>query len=58
MKLKKRKIYKQNLVGFRCNDDEKNRIKLSANLYTEGNISEFLRYVALHPNIRREDLES
>ena len=57
-RLKRDKIYKTHFIGVRCTEEQYNEIKLKANLYTEGNISEFTLYSALNFEPNYEDLES
>lgn len=57
-RLKKDKIYKTHFIGIRCTEEQHNEIKLKANLYTEGNMSEFTLYSALNFEPNYEDLES
>lgn len=56
-RLKPRKVYRTNFIGIRCTDEEKNRIQLKANLYTEGNISEYMLFCALEYEVKRGDIE-
>ena len=57
-RLKKKKVYKTRFIGVRCNDEQYNEIKLKANLYTEGNVSEYVLHAALNYEVSRDDLEN
>lgn len=57
-RLKHGKDHKKSYIGVRCMYEEKNEIQLKANLYTEGNISEYVLYCALNFEPQYEDLES
>jgi len=57
MKLKKRINNKKKILGFRVNEIEFNKIKLKANLYCNGNISNWLASAALNYKPNREELE-
>ena len=57
-RIKVKKIYKDQFVGFRCTELERNEIQLRANLYTEGNISEYILYSALNYNVNESDLDT
>lgn len=56
MRLNKKKSNKTERVQLRCSIEEFNRIQTKANLYTEGNVSEYLLYVALEFVPGAEDL--
>ncbi len=58
MRLKKKKHNKNNFIAARLNEKEFKRIKLKANLYTEGNLSEWLIHAALNHRPRTDDLEN
>lgn len=57
MRLKKQKEYKTQFIGLRCTDEQYNKIKTAALLYTEGNISEFCLYALINFEIDSDDLE-
>ena len=57
MRLKKLKEYKTQFIGLRCTDEQYNKIKRAAFLYTEGNISEFCLYALINFEIDSDDLE-
>jgi len=57
MRLKKSKKNKTELIRFRCTAEDYNRIQTLANLYTEGNVSEFLTYSALNFFPNKDDFE-
>lgn len=57
-RLKRDKIYKDSFIGVRCMKEQHNEIKMRANLYTEGNVSEYVIYAALNFAPCYEDLES
>lgn len=56
-RLRKDKNYKTNYIGARCTEEHANEIKLKANLYTDGNLSEYVLYAALNFKVEFEDLE-
>lgn len=56
-RLKRDKIYKDEFIGIRLTKEQRNEIQLKANLYTEGNISEYVLYSALNFEPVYEDLE-
>ena len=58
MRIKKRKHSKEEMIGARVNKEEFNKIKLNANLYTEGNLSEWIVYAALNCKPNKTDLEN
>lgn len=57
MRIKKKNKTKTKFIGARASDREENEIKLKANIYTEGNISEWIIYAACNHIPRSEDLE-
>lgn len=57
MRIKKKKTIKCNFIGLRVSDKELNDLKLKANLYTEGNLSEWLLYSGLNYSPKKEELE-
>lgn len=57
MRLKKKKITRDTFIQIRCKQEEKNVIQSKANLYTEGNISEFILYASLNYVPSKEELE-
>jgi len=57
MKIKKRRALRDNVVAARVTQKEFNKMKLSANLYTEGNVSEWMIYAALEYKPKKADLE-
>lgn len=57
MKLKKGKCNKTCRVILRCNQSERYVIEQKANIYCDGNISEYLRYAALNFIPGKEDFE-
>jgi hypothetical protein len=57
MRLKKNKQNKTNNFSFRCTDSEANKIQAKANIYNDGNVSEYLVYAALNFIPGKEDLD-
>jgi hypothetical protein len=57
MRLKKEESYMINKVTIRCTDKEKNQLQVMANIYCEGNLSEFVRFCVLNYEIKLEDLQ-
>lgn len=57
-RLKQDKVYKASFIGLRCTEEQFNEIKIKANIYTEGNLSEYVLYAALNFVVNYEDLES
>lgn len=57
MRIKKKKTTKCNFIGFRVSDKELNDLKLKSNLYTEGNLSEWLLYSGLNYSPKKDELE-
>ena len=56
MRLKKQKDNKNETIGARVNNEQLNKIKLNANIYTDGNLSEWLVYAALNCKPQKKDL--
>lgn len=44
------------VLGFRVDQDQRNRIKAQADKYTKGNISEWCRFAAMNMEPRPSDL--
>ena len=57
MRLKKNKIYKGKVIAFRVTEKEFNLIKIRANLYTDGNVSEWITQAGLKFKPKRADIE-
>lgn len=57
-RLKRDKVYKVKMVAFRCTDEEFNELKIKANIYSEGNVSEYVLYAAINFEVNYEDLEA
>ena len=57
MRLKKKKKAKENFIGLRTSEKEHNNIKMKANLYTDGNVSEWLVYAGLNYKPKKEEME-
>lgn len=57
MKLKKSKSNKTENIHSRCTEEEKNKMQTRANLYTNGNLSEYILFAALNFVPNKEDLE-
>ena len=57
MRLKKQKQNKTEKKDFRCTEDEANIIQRKANIYTDGNVSEYCLYAALNFVPGKEDFE-
>jgi len=57
MRLKKAKQEKNSTVATRCTIPEHNKIQQKANIYCDGNVSEYLLYAALNFVPGREDFE-
>ena len=56
-RLKKKKNQKQNFIGLRASDEEKNKMQIKANLYTDGNLSEWIIYSGINYSPKRDELE-
>jgi len=57
MRIKKKKKTKSEWIACRVSKEEQNDIKIKANLYTEGNVSEWLIHAARNYAPKREELE-
>lgn len=57
MRLKKNKKNKSELIAARVSVEELNKIKTKANIYAEGNISQWIVYSALNCKPKKTDLE-
>lgn len=57
MRLKRPVKNKIETIGVRCTKDEKHAIQGKANIYTEGNLSEFMIYASLNFVAGKEDFE-
>ena len=57
MRLKKIKEYKLHGITLRCKLTQKHQNQRKANLYTEGNVSEWILYAAINHVPKRSDLE-
>ena len=55
-RLKSIKKQKTKVIGIRCTEREYNELKIKANVYTEGNISEYVLYCALCYKINKNDV--
>ena len=53
-----KKETKDESVRIRCHKEEKQRLQLKANLYTNGNLSEYLLYAGLNYIPVKEELEN
>lgn len=58
MKLKKKKKYRSRSVTFRLSEKEYNQLKQRALVYSEGRVSEFIRYALKNYEIHLKDLEN
>ncbi len=56
-RLKRKKIYKDCFLGVRCTQEEFNELKLKANLYSDGNMSEYALHAILNYEVVYADLE-
>lgn len=56
-RLKRNKDYKTEFIGVRLNKEQRNELQLKANLYTNGNLSEFVLYSSLNFEPQYADLE-
>lgn len=56
-RIKRNKNYKTKFIGVRCTDEEYNKVKIRANLYTEGNLSEYVLYSSINFKVESSDLE-
>lgn len=57
MRLKKPNKNKSERETFRCTKEDSNKIQQKANIYTEGNVSEYLLFAALNFVPSKEDFE-
>lgn len=57
MRLKKAKSNKTSGISLRCKEREFNKIKQKANIYADGNVSEYMIYAAIHFIPGKEDFE-
>ena len=57
MRLKKAKKNKTELVGAKCTLKDKHAVQRKANIYTDGNISEYILFAALNFVPSKEDFE-
>lgn len=57
MRLKNTKKSKTSRVAFRCTENEENKMQQKANIYTEGNISEYIIFAALNFVPSKSDFE-
>ena len=57
MRLKKPQKNKTDNLVFRCTKEERNQIKRKANIYTEGNLSEWILFAALNCVPDKNDFE-
>ena len=57
MRLKKAKKLKMETLAFRCQRPDRNAIQRKANIYTDGNLSEYLLYAALNFVPSKHDFE-
>ena len=58
MRLKKQSKNKSENIAFRCSKDHYNLIKRKANIYTEGNISEWVLFAAMNCLPDKNDFEN
>jgi len=57
MRFKERKKYSTDHIRIRCTEEDKRLIQLKANLYTEGNLSEYMLHAALKYKAVRSDFK-
>lgn len=57
MRFKKNKTNKTESLNQRCTESERNMLQTKANLYTEGNLSEYLIFAGLNYVAGGEDFE-
>ena len=57
MRLKKNKSNKTSRPSFRCTEAEENKIQQKANIYTDGNLSEYVVFAALNFVPSKDDFE-
>jgi hypothetical protein len=58
MRLKRPKKTKEETVKARCDSQDRNALQLKANLYTEGNLSEWLVFAGKNFVPSKEDFET
>ena len=58
MRLKTKKTTKETYVKFRIEQKVKNKLQQKANIYTDGNLSEFMIYAGLNFIPSKEDFET
>lgn len=57
MRLKKNKNNKTERIALRLTEQENNKVKQKANIYTNGNVSEYMLYASLNFVPSKEDFE-
>ena len=57
MRLKRQAKNKTERIGIRCTLEDFNKLQQKANIYTEGNLSEYLLYVGLNFLPHKDDFE-
>ena len=57
MRLKKKSEYKVEKIHIRMTTLERNQLQIFANIYCDGNLSEFVRHCVLNFQIEESDLE-
>ncbi len=57
IRLKKSKKNKTSKISFRCLEEEENKLQQKANIYTDGNLSEYLLFAGLNFVPSKEDFE-
>ena len=57
MRLKKNKNNKTHRTTFRSTEEEFNKLQQKANIYTDGNVSEYILFAALNFVPSKEDFE-
>ncbi len=57
MRLKRPVKTKEESIRIRTKEKDKNRMQAKANIYTEGNLSEYIIYAALNFVPSKEDFE-
>ena len=58
IRIKKIKNAKSEFIGFKIKLEDKNVLQTRANLFTEGNLSEYILHCALNYQIKKTDLEN
>lgn len=56
MRLKRKKEYRTEHLRVRCKEEIKNELQRKANIYTEGNLSEYILFAALNFVPKKSDL--